>query len=172
MCVIPIDGQDPIKSAEFRVKEELSKKKCSLLKALFQWSFPVKSFSIAWKSSLQAENCPSQSILIPVSCQHLAVIKKWWSQLEWWTVACSRESREQGKMLVEHVSVSAFSWQHNFIQVPVLFQHCCWCCEQCSVWIPMELFGQLQELSWTDFWQLLPLSLCHLSEIIWLALLS
>lgn len=81
-------------------------------------------FFIAWRSFPQAENCPSQSLLIPVSCQHLPVIKKWWSQLKWWTDACSREPREQGKMLVEHDSMSAFSWQHNFIQAPVLSLHC------------------------------------------------
>lgn len=83
-----------------------------------------KKFFIAWRSFPQAENCPGQNILIPVSCQHLPVIKKWWSQLEWWTDACSREPREQCKMLVKHVSMSAFSWQQNFIHVSVLSQHC------------------------------------------------
>lgn len=115
------------------LKRNWVRKKCSLLKALLQWSFQWKFF-IAWRSFPQAENCPSQSILIPVSCQHLPVIKKWWSQLEWWTDCCLREPREQGKMLVEHVSMSAFSWLSNFIQVPVLSQHCVADAVNSAVW--------------------------------------
>lgn len=95
---------------------------CSV--GLISMVFPSENFFVAWRSSPQAENCPSQSISISVPCQHLPVIKKLWSQLKWCTDTCSREPREQGKMLVEHDSMSAFSWQHNFIQVPVLSLHC------------------------------------------------
>lgn len=121
-----------------------------------------EKFFIAWRSSPQAKNCPSQSILISVSCQHLPVINKWWSLLEWPIDACSREPRERGKVLVEHVSMPAFSWQHNFIQVPVLSQPCVadavnsavsgssWSClDSCRSWVGL----------------IFPLSLCHLPEL-------
>ena len=70
-------GLDPIKSAEIGIKEELSKKLQSY-RGLNSMVLSSKNLSIAWSSPPpQAQNCPSLSSLILVSCLRLPGIWKW-----------------------------------------------------------------------------------------------